>query len=167
MSYLITYVQHFIFLAIVVSSHYSCRIYRFNRSGACGIPETESIVLTRTYISRLRNVDMIPQSYLITYPRRSGLLHKGMQTMNIWMYVFLSKGCLTHWGLWWKKMDPILKTTQIAKFMGPTWGPPGSCRPQMGPMLAPWTLLSGLIDSCNFVYTCHQFLFVRIPCTYL
>ena len=34
-------------------------------------------------------------------------------------------------------------TTQIAKFMGPTWGPPGSCRPQMGPMLAPWTLLSG------------------------
>ena len=24
--------------------------------------------------------------------------------------------------------------TQIAKFMGPTWGPPGSCRPQMGPM---------------------------------
>ena len=32
---------------------------------------------------------------------------------------------------------------QIARFMGPTWGPPGSCRPQMGLMLAPWTLLSG------------------------
>ena len=28
--------------------------------------------------------------------------------------------------------------SQIAKFMGPTWGPPGSCRPRMGPMLAPW-----------------------------
>ena len=27
--------------------------------------------------------------------------------------------------------------------MGTTWGPPGSCRPQLGPMLAPWTLLSG------------------------
>ena len=27
--------------------------------------------------------------------------------------------------------------------MGPTWGPPGSCRPQMGPMLALWALLSG------------------------
>ena len=37
---------------------------------------------------------------------------------------------------------------QIAKFMGPTWGPPGSCRPQMCPMLAPWTLLSGLLW-CN------------------
>ena len=33
---------------------------------------------------------------------------------------------------------------QIARFMGPTWGPHGSCRPHMGPMLAPWTLLSGV-----------------------
>ena len=28
--------------------------------------------------------------------------------------------------------------------MWPTWGPPGSCRPQVGPMLAPRTLLSGM-----------------------
>ena len=35
----------------------------------------------------------------------------------------------------------VAKWSQIAKFMGPTWGPPGSCWPQMGPMLAPWTLL--------------------------
>ena len=27
--------------------------------------------------------------------------------------------------------------------MRPTWGPPGSCWPQMGPMLVPWTLLWG------------------------
>ena len=26
--------------------------------------------------------------------------------------------------------------TQIAKFMAPTWGPPETCRPQMGPMLS-------------------------------
>ena len=32
-------------------------------------------------------------------------------------------------------------SSQIAKFMGPTWGPPGSSRPQMGPMLVPWNLL--------------------------
>ena len=37
--------------------------------------------------------------------------------------------------------------TQKTKFMGSTWGPPGSCRPQMGPMLVPWTLLSG----CTYV----------------
>ena len=35
--------------------------------------------------------------------------------------------------------------TQITKFMRPTWSPPGSCRPQMGPMFAPWTLLSGYV----------------------
>ena len=28
--------------------------------------------------------------------------------------------------------------------MRPTWGPPGADRIQVGPMLAPWTLLSGL-----------------------
>ena len=38
---------------------------------------------------------------------------------------------------------------QIAKFMGPPWGPPGSCRSQVGPMLAPWTLLSGLYQICH------------------
>ena len=30
----------------------------------------------------------------------------------------------------------LYKTTQIPKFIGPTWGPPGSCCPQMGPC---WT----------------------------
>ena len=36
-------------------------------------------------------------------------------------------------------------------FMGPTWGPPGSCLPPMGPMLAPWTLLSGsLLKHCRY-----------------
>ena len=47
-----------------------------------------------------------------------------------------------------RSIDYISKlTTRIAKFMGPTWGPPGSCRPQMGPMLAPWTLLSGHLST--------------------
>ena len=40
-----------------------------------------------------------------------------------------------------RSLTPI--PTQIAKFMGPTWGPPGSRWHQMGPMLALWTLLSG------------------------
>ena len=37
--------------------------------------------------------------------------------------------------------------SQIAKFMGPTWAPPGSCWPQMGPISAPWSLLSGICHS--------------------
>ena len=38
----------------------------------------------------------------------------------------------------------LCETSQKAYFMGPTWGPLGSCRPQMDHMLAPWTLLSGM-----------------------
>ena len=33
--------------------------------------------------------------------------------------------------------------TLIARFMEPTWGLSGADRTQVGPMLAPWTLLSG------------------------
>ena len=36
------------------------------------------------------------------------------------------------------------QTSLIARFMGPTWGPSGDNRTQVGPMLAPWTFLSGL-----------------------
>ena len=39
------------------------------------------------------------------------------------------------------------KSTQIANFMGPRWGPPRSCRPEMGPVLAPWTCYQGS-NSC-------------------
>ena len=41
---------------------------------------------------------------------------------------------------WWV---PNTKGPHIAKFMGPTWGPPGSCRSQMGPNLAPWPCYQG------------------------
>ena len=34
--------------------------------------------------------------------------------------------------------------TPIARFLGPTWGLSGADRPQVGPMLASWTLLSGI-----------------------
>ena len=43
--------------------------------------------------------------------------------------------------------------TLIAKFMGPTWGLPGSCRPQMGPMLAPWTIWERFYNST----VCHAY----------
>ena len=36
-----------------------------------------------------------------------------------------------------------LCTPLITRFMGPTWGPSGADRTQVGPMLAPWNLLSG------------------------
>ena len=41
----------------------------------------------------------------------------------------------------------ILMASLIAGFMGPTWGPSGADKTQVGPMLAPWTLLSGLVQN--------------------
>ena len=35
----------------------------------------------------------------------------------------------------------------LERFMGPTWGPSGADRTQVGPMLAVWTLLSGMDSS--------------------
>ena len=51
----------------------------------------------------------------------------------------LSLGCIHY-------ADGRLIVTLIARFMGPTWGPSGADRTQVGPMLAPWTLLSGKIS---------------------
>ena len=51
---------------------------------------------------------------------------------------------------------------QIAKFMGPTWSPPGSRRSQMGPILAPRALLLGtimanvLISYANATYSYNE-----------
>ena len=50
----------------------------------------------------------------------------------------------------------LVTISQITKFMGPTWGPPGSCRPQMGPMLDPWTLLSGICCCCSTLIICGR-----------
>ena len=44
--------------------------------------------------------------------------------------------------------------SQIAKFMGPTRGAPRSYRPQMGPILAPWNLLSGILVKLYTLYMC-------------
>ena len=51
-------------------------------------------------------------------------------------------------------MAGLSRRSQKAKFMGTIWGPPGSCRSQMGPMLAPWTLLSGLFQGWWLLKLC-------------
>ena len=62
----------------------------------------------------------------------------------------------------------ITTTTEIAKFMGPTWGPPESCRPQMCPILDPWTMLSeNLIkNTCNRYPVAHPWVW-DIECFFM
>ena len=45
----------------------------------------------------------------------------------------------------------------ITRFIGPTWGPSGADRTQVGSMLAPWTLLSGcIITTISLTTNCLQ-----------
>ena len=53
--------------------------------------------------------------------------------------------------LYWIALAPFL--SPIARFMGPTWGPSGVDRTQVGPMLALWILLSG-VQCCRCVFIC-------------
>ena len=50
-------------------------------------------------------------------------------------------------------------TSLIARFLGPTWGPSGAYRTQVGPMLPPWTLLSGMI---RLLGSCVRIIFVKL-----
>ena len=57
------------------------------------------------------------------------------------------------------KRAPSHDLTLIARFMGPTWGPSGADRTQVGPMLDPWTLLSGepMLNRLPDAYVCKYF----------
>ena len=49
--------------------------------------------------------------------------------------------------IWFSKSwfcSAVHTISPIARFMGPAWGPSGADRTQVGPMLAPWTLISGI-----------------------
>ena len=57
----------------------------------------------------------------------------------------------------------------IANFMGPTWGPSGADRTQVGPMLAPWNLLGvstkRLLLVAMFKFTRYNFGHVMSQCS--
>ena len=58
---------------------------------------------------------------------------------------------------WWKNIINVWETSLIARFMGPTWGPSGADRTQVGRMLTPWTLLSGMVGI--MMAFCHSLFF--------
>ena len=60
----------------------------------------------------------------------------------IWLTDSCLLGCNTCTG--------AVMCTLIARFVWPTWGPPGAARTQVDPMLASWILLSGYLP-CNIL----------------
>ena len=71
-----------------------------------------------------------------------------VEDTGVFEIVFRLDNCQGWWS--WRKSVVIgeiwcgVNPYQEARFMGPTWGPSGAGRTQVGPMLAPYTLLSGL-----------------------
>ena len=63
----------------------------------------------------------------------------------IWNLPTWIRSCCCNQNLW----RPVTHISHPSKqgSWRPTWGPPGSCRPQKGPMLAPWALLSGMYSA--------------------
>ena len=62
-------------------------------------------------------------------------------------YKSFMKALLAHGSMWSLRICPD------SKLHGANMGPPGACRPQVGPMLAPWALLSGWMLRCPFIIT--------------
>ena len=72
---------------------------------------------------------------------------KNITTTFHFLTLFLTCTCIGIQRLFYSGWTPLISSfiTQvrlIARFMGPTWGPSGADRTQVGPMLASWTLLS-------------------------
>ena len=57
----------------------------------------------------------------------------------------------------WSRFTFPTTLSQIARFMGPMWGPPGADRTQEGPMLTTWPSLSGMGKwQISFFGFCHK-----------
>ena len=52
--------------------------------------------------------------------------------------------------LYWDGPQTFSESSLTARFLGPTWSPPGADRSHVGPMLSPWTLLSGSLQTGIF-----------------
>ena len=100
------------------------------------------LVIDFLYHNEAKDVVDIVTSFRLYWYKFSG------NTCHPYLYIF----CSLRWSL------PIISQTQkpwslpiiegeilalIARFMGPTWGPSGADRTQVGPMLAKWMLVSG------------------------
>ena len=106
---------------------------------------------------------------------------------NVWTLFNMTRHCIEwkSWAFYWTDsfemgfphaMCPVVSpdlrnrtfngpqpmVTQIARFLGSKWGPPGADRTQVGPMWATWTLLSGKcyleIQQCSISNCLETFL---------
>ena len=76
---------------------------------------------------------------------------------NLWNLLRLLRPDIILQQVQWKHL--LNEIALIARFMWPIWGPSGADRTEVGPMLAPWTLLSETAASRSIMPMsawCHQ-----------
>ena len=100
---------------------------------------------------------MLGHGWAITCNKNEGVI---IHLCSNLCYHVLVKGALYHIGPLCDKgiTEAVSYTspTLIAMFMGPTWGPSGADRTQVGPMLATWTLPSGKLQFWIFAVSLNQ-----------
>ena len=94
-------------------------------------------------------VDYHPVLLLVS----STVIHTGQDSVSHWQLINFQSGYSKCWfdslrlvswrqGEWKRPLCLSVLATLITRFMETTWGSSGADRTQVGPMLAPWTLLS-------------------------
>ena len=66
------------------------------------------------------------------------------------------------WQCWSQACYPRHIASLIARFTGPTWGPSGADRTEVGSMLAPWTLLSEIMHNRAVLMSWTEFQSTRL-----
>ena len=97
---------------------------------------------------------MVTQMW-VNFGSGNGLLPDGSKPLPEPMFSYNKYGPVTFIS------EQLHNRSQIAKFMGPTWGPPGSCRPQMGPMLVPWTFMGSGIPQLWTIETTMKITYLK------
>ena len=118
----------------------------------CGDAQSNDIHLGIRVIRRTMKgmvVPWLPALFVLRIARYAwlmvGSIYIYIYPIYIYIYIYIYTWYISNAGTVgvhrvWKQWYPL-----IARFMGPTWGPSGADRTQVGPMLAPWILLSGSI----------------------
>ena len=136
---------------ITPSNHVTCELIIHN------YPNTKEWII-------MSHGDMYFSAYILKfYLAPSGLFialgilnrghgHTGQFDWDFCFITVMSGNNAEHW--------EYREISLIARFMGATCGPSGVDRSQVGPMLAPLTLLSGYINAASFVVLCSALCFV-------
>ena len=132
-------------------AHYDVTVMLGFNSGTFLIPSVQNACCNPGFAAKLKSryLNLRWLVSLLTYLYR---LNYGIITI----------GVIREVAMVWMHFIPYLRS-QIARFLGATWGPPGSCRPQLGPILAPWTLLSGALsqNSHHIVDDVFKYIFLN------